>query len=262
MRRWLLGICAIGILWAQGNPRELVRESIRNGARSWKESLGYYCVKRDVDRQYDITGRVKSTSDDVYDVIPLGDGTSFDQLVERDGEPIPVEERLKVEKELQRRRAETPAQKRRRFEKELADRSYMEEVPDAFDFQITGEENLPTGPAWVLKATPHPGYEPKSRYAHMFSKMHGTLWIDQRDKQWVKADAVAAEAVTFGYFIARLAKGSHIILEQMKLPDGTWVPKRITARAEARTFLVFNHNFEEDISYDRYRKATALAAAR
>jgi len=248
------------LLPAQPDPRALVRQSIHNGEESWRQSFGYYCVKHEVDRQFDSAGHPKNMGDDVFDIVPLGYGASFEQHVQHDGEPLLAEERLKIEKELQHKRAESPGQKRRHFEKELAERSYMKEVPDAFDFKIKGEENLPTGRAWVIEATPHPEYEPKSRYAHMFLKMRGTLWIDQKDLQWVKADAVAMETVTFGLFLARLAKGSHIILEQMKLPDGAWVPKSITARAEARTFLVFNHNFEEEVAYSNYRKAPELTA--
>jgi hypothetical protein len=67
--------------------------------------------------------------------------------------------------------------------------------------------------------------------------------------------------VSFGLFIARLSKGSHIYLEQMRLPNGDWVPKSLEAKAEARTFLFFEHNFEQDITYNNYSKPAALQAA-
>ena len=266
MRCFLLSLITAGALFAQpkfpANPRELVRRSIRNGERTWRESRGYYCVKRDMDRQFDSSGHPRSTDIDVYDIIPLGHGASYQELIEHDNEPIPPDQKYKEENELRRLQAETPAQKERRFQKLESDRSYLKEVADAFDFRIKGEENLPTGRAWVVEATPRPGYQAKSRYAHMFPYMRGTLWIDEKDVQWVKADAVAMNTVAFGFFIARLAKGSHIVIEQMKLPDGSWVPKRIEAKASARVFLFFNHNFEEDITYSDYRKAGPLAASR
>jgi hypothetical protein len=243
------------------DPRELVRQSIQNGERAWKISTEYACVKRVSDKQFDSAGEVKSKSSDAYAVVPLGRGGFFDEHIEHDGEPVSADVRERAQRELEKLRAEPASQKRRRFEKELAERSYMKEVPDAFDFRITGTEQLPTGPAWVLEATPRPGFEPTSRYAHVFPKMHGTLWIDQKDVQWVKADAVATDNISFGLFIARLSKGSHIYLEQMKLPDGNWVPKSLEAKAEARMFLFFQHNFEEDITYNDYRRPAALSAA-
>jgi hypothetical protein len=253
--------CAVSHAGNQPDPQELVRQSIQNGEQSWKISTSYECRKRVASRQFNSLGEVKSKESDVYDVIPLGLGAFFSQHVEHDGEPVSAEVRERAQRELEKLREEPGSLKERRFERELAERSYMKEVPDAFQFRITGTEQLATGPAWVVEATPRPGYEPKSRYAHVFPKMRGRLWIDQKDVEWVKADAVATDNITFGLFIARLTKGSHIYLEQMKLPNGNWVPKSLEARAEARTFLFFAHNFEEDIRYNDYRKPAALSAA-
>jgi hypothetical protein len=262
MRCALLLFASAALIAGQPDSRELVRQSDQNGERSWQRSFDYFCTKRDVDRQLDSAGRVRNVDDDVYRVIPLGYGTSYEQPITHDNEPVRADVKLKSDKELARLESETAAQKQRRFLKLAAERSYMAEVPDAFDFKITGVENLPTGPAWVVRATPRPGYQAHSRYGRMFHAMRGTLWIDQKDRQWVKADAIAMDTVSFGFFIARLSRGSHIVLEQMRLPDGAWVPARIEARASARTFLFFDHNFEEDITYSGYRPGPTLAARR
>ena len=263
---WLLAMfMAVAPLWAASAPpdaRELVRQSVRNGERAWRVSLTYACTKRDVNRALGSSGNVKNVDDDVYHVIPLGYGVSFDELVTSHGEPLPAVRRQRVEEALDRLRDESPELKRAHFAKDVHDRSYMLEVPDAFDYRITGVDNLPTGPAWVVDATPRPGYQPQSRYAHMFHAMHGTLWIDQKDVQWVKADAVASEPVSFGFFIARLARGSHIVIQQRKLPDGDWVAASISAHASARLFLVVNRRFEEDITYSDYRKSSVTLASR
>jgi hypothetical protein len=253
----LTACCTAG----QVDPKELVRQSIQNGQQSWKTASEYACTKQVVERQLDAAGTQKSAAEDEFAVIPLGYGASFESPSKHNGAPVAAEVRQRAEKELEKLRSEPPAAKQRRFEKDFAERAYMNEVPDAFDFRITGTEALPTGTAWVVEATPRPGYEPKSRYAHVFAKMHGTLWIDQKDIQWVKADAVAVENVSFGLVIARLGKGSHILLEQAKLPSGDWVPKSLLAKAEARMFMLFGHNFEENITYNNYRKNPALEAA-
>jgi len=245
---------------AQIDPRELVRQSIENGQQSWKAAADYACTKQVRERQFDSNGAEKSFAEDEFSVIPLGYGASYEEPSKHNGAPVPPDVRQRSQKELEKLRAEPPASKQRRFEKAVAERAYMEEVPDAFTFRITGTEHLSTGPAWVIEATPKPGYEPKSRYAHVFAKMRGTLWIDQKDRQWVKADAVAADNVSFGVVVARLAKGSHILLEQEKLPSGDWVPKSLEAKAAARVFMLFAHNFEENITYNNYRKPAPLEA--
>jgi hypothetical protein len=250
------------LLSAQRDAQELVRQSIRNGQKAWENSFTYHCQKREAERLYDSSGLLKSTGNDVYEIFPLGYGISFEEHVSHDGEPLPPQERARQQHALEQAKAESPADKQRKFEKELHERSYMKEVPEAFNFRIVGEEVLPTGPAWILEGTPRPGFQPQSRYAHVFPKMRGKLWIDQKDIQWVKADAEAMDTVSFGYFIARLSKGSHIILEQEKLPDGSWVPSRILAKASARIMLVFNHRFDEDITYSDYKKPGTLSAAK
>src|SRR5262249_55335496 len=148
----------------------------------------------------------KRTDHDTYEIIPLGYGSQFEKHAEHNREPVSTAVRQKQEQQLELMRNESPAQKRRRFEKEKRERSYMTEVPEAFDFRIVGEERLPTGPVWVIEATPLTGYQARSRYGRMFAHMRGKLWIDQKDLQWVKAEAEAMDTVTFGVFIARLAK--------------------------------------------------------
>jgi len=257
----VLTLSTAAALMGQPNPRELVRQSVRNGERSWRESLDYYCVENDRTKDFRSSGALRDVSDDVSSIIPLGYGAFYQEHIKHDNEPIPRAEFEREQQELARLRAESPAEKMRAFHKLLSERNYMAEVPDAFDFKIIGTEDLPTGPAWVLEAVPHPGYVPRSRYAHMFHAMRGKLWIDQKDVQWVKADAVAMQDVTFGFFIARLSKGSRITIEQTKLADGSWVPKRIEAKASARTFVFFNHNFAEVVTYSAYRKSPEQTAA-
>jgi hypothetical protein len=261
--RFILVIFTLSACSSAGevDPTQLVKQSIENGQQSWKIAADYACTKQVVERQLDPAGAERSSAEDEFSVIPLGYGASYEEPSKHNGAPVDAEVRLRAEKELEKLRAEPPTSKQRRFEKALAERAYMNEVPDAFKFRLAGAENLPTGPAWVIEATPKPGFEPKSRYAHVFAKMRGTLWIDQKDRQWVKADAVATDNVSFGLVIARLAKGSHILLEQEKLSSGDWVPKSLEAKAAARLFMLFAHNFEENITYNNYRKAGPLEAA-
>src|SRR5689334_3515924 len=98
-----------GLLSAQPDARELVRQSIRNGERSWKESLSYFCIKEEIDRQLGPKGAVRSVDDDVYEVRPLGYGSFFELHVKHDNEPLPRAEQAKAQQELARRSAETPA---------------------------------------------------------------------------------------------------------------------------------------------------------
>lgn len=253
MRVPWIALFTAGLLLGEVDPRELVRKSIANGEKSWRLSRSYSCIEREVKKRAGVIN--------VYEVKPIG-GSPYERLIQRNGKPLPPAEQRKQEEQFRKAIAqaarETPA---RRLAKEERERAFMKEIPDAFDFKLVGEEALPTGPAYVLQATPRPGYRPRSRYAKAFSKMSGKLWIDKKDIQWVKADAVAMDNVSFGFFIARMAKGAHIVLEQMRLPDGVWVPKQFAVKANARIMLVKSRNFDEQITYSNYRKMGPPKAA-
>lgn len=240
-----------------------MRQSIDNGRKSWLALQDYSCLKLDTQKKVE-DGKTIESNSDLYRVIPM-EGTRYERLVSHNGEPLAPEEASRQEQDYQqtltRRQNQTSTEKNARLKRELKDRAYLDEVPDAFDFRLLGEEELPTGQAYVIEATPHPGYQPKSRYAKAFSKMSGKLWIDKKDTQWVKADAIAMDSVSFGYILARLAKGSNIILEQQRLADGTWVPKGFEAKASARIMLFFNRNINEQVSYSDYRKGSTVSTA-
>ena len=107
-------------------------------------------------------------------------GVPFDELVERNGQP-PKDGDLRRENEkLEKLKRETAAQRTERVrneEKENA--SLVREIPKAFDFQLVGEDLVNGRPAYILQATPHPGYQPQGKYGKMFAKVEGRLWVDK-----------------------------------------------------------------------------------
>jgi len=46
----------------------------------------------------------------------------------------------------------------------------LNEVPDAFNFTLVGEEQVSGKPAWVISAEPKPGYRAKERLAKVIEK--------------------------------------------------------------------------------------------
>lgn len=257
MRPVLLLLAVAGVSAAEVNPRELVRQSIANGDRSWKRARTYTHMEVDEVKKFGAGSSVKSTEVEKYEVMVM-EGTPYHRLIERNGRPLSGAEKQREEQKLQKtiaqRRRESPVQKRRRIASYENERQFLREVPDAFEFKLIGEERLPAGEAYVLEATPRPGYQARSRYGKVMSKMRGKLWIDKKEVQWVKADAEATDTASLGWFVARLAKGSHIVLEQTRLADGVWVPSLLKAKASARIMLVKSEKFEENITYTNYRK--------
>lgn len=111
------------------------------------------------------------------------------QLLEHNGQPPSAEEERKQQEKLEKLKRETPEQRAERTRKEAeGDTSIVREVPRAFNFQLVGEEVINGRSAYVLQATPRPGYSAPGKYGKMFSKVEGKLWVDKQDFGWIKAD--------------------------------------------------------------------------
>jgi hypothetical protein len=195
------------------------------------------------------------TSEDV-DVLRtiLVNGVPFDQLVERNGRPPSAGEERKQKKELDKLKQETPeerAERLRKQEEETA--SIVREVPMAFDFQLVGEEAVNGRPAYVLQATPHPGYHAQGKYGSMFPKVAGKLWVDKQDLGWIKVEGQVIHPFSMGVFLVRLLRGSQIKMEQTRVNDGIWMPERVEVQAVAKIFFVKSLSIDRVMAFSDYK---------
>jgi hypothetical protein len=211
-------------------------------------------LERNEDRRLDSLGQVKSENVDVTRMI-LVNGARFEQLMEHNGELPSAREQKKLDQDLEKLKHETPAEKTERLRKDQENRSFLRDVLEAFDFHLIGEEVLGGRPAYVLQATPHPGYHARGKYGKIFSNVEGRLWVDKKDFGWIKVDGQVTQSFSMGLFVARVQRGSHIILEQTNVGDAVWVPKRLEVRASARIFFLKSLDIERILTYSEYRQA-------
>jgi hypothetical protein len=267
MEMLLVMVAASAVLFAQSsgpdkpqNPasvqdaRQIVGLSVAATERSWQARNHYIYIERDEDRRLDSLGKVKSENVDVTRMI-LVNGARFEQLMEHNGNLPSVKEQRKSDENLEKLKHETPDERAAWLRKDQENRSFLEEVLQAFDFQLVGEETVGGKPAYVLKVTPHPGYHTDGKYGKMLSKVAGKLWVDKQDFGWIKVDGEVTQSFSMGLFVARVQRGSHIILEQTCVGDAIWVPKRLEVRASARIFFVKSLAIERILSYWDYRLA-------
>jgi hypothetical protein len=235
------------------NINAIVGQSIAATARSWRARGHYIYTQRAEDRRLDSNGRVKSEEVDVS-VITFVGGVPVEQLVEHNGLPPSAEEQNKYQEKVKKIKRETLAERTARLLIEEEDNlSLIREVPRAFDFSLIGEESVDGRPAYVLQATPHPGYSPRGKYGKMFFRMEGKLWVDQQDFGWVKADAQVIEPLSMGLFLARVRPGSRVTMEQTRVGEGLWMPKHIEARANAKILLIKALVIDRKLTYTNYQ---------
>jgi len=235
--------------------RQIVESSIAATERSWQGRLNYTYVQRNEDRRLDSEGRLKFEDVDVSRVI-LVSGVPFEQLVERNGQPPSVADERKQKEKLDKLKRETPEQRAERLRKEAEETaSLVREIPKAFDFQLVSEEEVNGRLAYVLQATPHPGYQPQGKYGKMFSKLEGKLWVDKQDLGWIKADGQVIQPFSIGLFLARVLSDSHITMEQTRAGEGIWVPERVEIRAAAKIFFIKSLVIDRVLTYFEYKLA-------
>ena len=109
------------------------------------------------------------------------DEAPFEQLVEHNGRPPSAEVQKRQAEKLDKLKRETGQERAARLREHQESRSFIREVPEAFDFQLIGEEVVNGRPAYVLRATPRTGYRGHGTYGKMMSKVEGKLWVDKQD---------------------------------------------------------------------------------
>jgi hypothetical protein len=233
---------------------EIVSLSIAATERSWQARDHLLYVERDEDRRLDSLGQVKSENVDVSRMI-LVNGVRFEQLMEHNGQPPSATEQGKNDENLEKLKHETPAEQTARLRKAQENKSFLRDVQEAFDFQLIGEEIVVGRPAYVLQATPHPGYHGRGMYGKLLSKVEGKLWVDKQNFGWIRVDGQVTQSFSMGVFVARVQRGSHIVLEQTCIGDGVWVPKRLNLRANARILFLKSLDMERILTYSDYHPA-------
>jgi hypothetical protein len=236
------------------DARQIVELSIAATERSWQARDHYTYMERDEDRRLDSLGNVKSENVDVTRII-LVNGAHFEQLMEHNGKLPSVKEQRKSDEDLEKLKHETPDERAARLLKDQENRSFLRDLLEAFDFHLIDEEIVGGRPAYVLQATPHPGYRAHGKYGKMFSKVEGKLWVDKQDFGWIKVDGEVTQSFSMGLFVARVQRGSHIIMEQACVGDAVWVPRHLEMRASARILFLKSLDIARILTYSDYRPA-------
>jgi len=265
----LLALCASipCLLAAQSAPdaREIVRRSVELDRKNEAIARNYTFLERDETRMLDRSGKPKKAPESRTFDVTLLEGSPYRRLVKRNDRPLPPEEERKEQEKLRKsideRSKETPAERQNRIaewdRKQQRQRAPFQEIPDAFDLRLAGEETLDGRNVYVIAATPKLGYKPKLAAAAYFPKIKGKLWIDKRDNQWVKGEIETLDTISIGGILVRLAKGSRATFEATRVNDEVWLPKQITLDGSARLLLVVGARAQIDIAFSNYRKFQA-----
>jgi len=253
---------------SQEQISDLIRLSADKDLENDKKQRDYTYVERQEMRRLNGKGQVKSTETETYDVMEIY-GEQVQKLIAKDDKPLSAKDAKKeddkIQKLIDKRKNESDSDRKKRLEKEEKDREderqFVREVADAYNFKFVGIEKLGGRDNYVIDGDPKPGFQPIHKEAKILPKVRFRVWIDQDDSQMKKLDVQVIDTVSFGLFLARLHKGSRIIVEQTRVNDEVWLQQHVAVTVDVRLALLKNLDVEweaTDRDYKKFRADTKI----
>ncbi len=251
---------------SQEQMQHLFRVVADKDVENDKRLRNYTYIEREVENKLDGKGQTKSTETRTYDIMEIY-GEQVQRLIQKDDKPLSekdaAKEEEKIQKIIDKRKDESESDRRKREEKDEKDREenrkFAREVADAYTFKLVGTEVLGGREAWVIDGEPRPDFVPHMKESKFLSKFHGRVWIDKNDLQLAKMDVECLDTVSWGLFLARLHKGSRVMLQQTRVNDEIWLPLHVTVKIDVRLALLKNFDVAFEQTYRDYKKFRATA---
>jgi hypothetical protein len=246
---------------SQDQIRALIRQVADKDIENDKKQNEYTYMQREEEHKLDSKGEVKSSESKTQEIMVLY-GEQVERLIAKNDKPLSekdaAKEEERIEKLTEKRKNETEEQRKKRLQTEEKDREdarkFVSEVADAYNFHLIGMENIDGRETYVIDAEPRPDFQPHLKEAKVLPKFRFRAWIDQAESQWVKLDAECIDTVSVGWFLARIHKGSRLLIDQTRVNDEVWLPRHVAVKVDVRVALLKNFNLEADVTYRDYKK--------
>jgi hypothetical protein len=252
----LLMTAALAVLADDVDLHDVAKQAVRNYQKNQLTSLKYEYVEDDDIKS---KGVVRSR------VLTLF-GTPYERVIGKGEKPLSADaekhEEQKFEKIQFTRQNELKGDRDRRIRKWREQTRFLEEAPDAFDLKMLPDAEINGRSTYVIECKPKPGFQPKQDRSKMFEKIEAKAWVDKQDLQIVKLEAETLDPVSIGWVLARIGRGTHMELEQMRLNDGSWVLKKLSIEGRARVLVVDNKQLDETVVYSDYKARPDVQAVK
>ncbi len=269
----LLGTSFAAVVWAAQSPSipsavEIVRRSVAVNTADWKAQPDYAFKSYDCKSKVDSSGHSQSQQAKTFEVLMIA-GSPYHRLIALNNQPLSAaqsaQEAEKLRSEILRRQHEADGDRRKRISKYQSDRAeehiLMQQMVEAFNFKLVGEETLEGTECYILDASPRPDYVPPVERAKVLTGMRGRLWIDKSQYHWVRVQAEVTNPVQFGFFIAQVKPGTKFELNQAPV-GSVWLPKRFTESVNASVFGLYGYRTNEENLFTDYHLNQLSAGSR
>jgi hypothetical protein len=164
---------------------------------------------------------------------------------------------MQAEKSRLQRLIKDPEQLHRRQKQEKEDTEHtlriVRALPDAFLYEYEGTQDGTGDVGRIgdkllrLKFRPNPTYAPPSHVEQVLTGMQGELLIDAPCHRIARIDGTLFKEVGFGWdILGHLDKGSHFMVQQAEVTDGTWDVTRMVLSFSGKILLLKSLNIKTD----------------
>jgi hypothetical protein len=142
--------------------------------------------------------------------------------------------------------ARTERKRKERFE-------LIEATNQAFRFTLEGKETRGDQTLLRYSMEPNPDYHATSRNTVLFTKVHGTIWVDEQSFELAKVQGSVTEDFSIALFLAKVYKGSQFMQERYEVAPGLWGPTFEQYDFDGRKFMV-SFSIHERTFYSGYKR--------
>ncbi|MGO8786181.1 MAG: hypothetical protein ACLQVL_02195 [Terriglobia bacterium] len=246
------------------DPKEIVRRALDVDQSAFQLERNYTFERREELKVLNKKGNLKKREANTYDVTILY-GQPYSRRIQKDDKPLSDTDERKESEKADRFVAEHKNESAEQREKRLAkqekereeDRAFVRDVINAYDFRIMGDDQVDGHDTYIVEAIPRKDFRPTQPHADILSKLRGKIWISKKDYGCVKLEAETLDTISFGLFLLRIHKGTLFRLEQTRMNDEIWLPRRMSLNASARLALFANDAVDWESSFSNYKKFTS-----
>ena len=136
----------------------------------------------------------------------------------------------------------------------------IEATRNAFLFSYLGQETRGDRTLSKYKMMPNPAFKPTNRATSIFTRVKGSLWVDEAAQQLARVEGEVTEDISLGLFLAKVYKGSRFSQDRYEMAPGLWLPSFSQYDFDGRKFFS-SFSVHERTFYSEYKRIGSPAEA-
>ncbi|MFM8441526.1 MAG: hypothetical protein ACKN97_09575 [Acidobacteriota bacterium] len=245
----------------------LLREIQKNEDKVEEMLENYSYTQKTIRRDLGKDGVLRETESETIQ-LSFYKGYRITRMIEKNGKPLDAKDQADEDRSVEKRVREIEEliakEEKRAVKQSVAGppsgegrRVSIAEVLRASNLINPRRERFRGRDVIVFDFEPNPNFDYKNAksFLKFFGKCAGVMWIDEKDKQVARIDAVLFDSYKVGGgLLANLQKGASFTLEQERVNDEIWLPSSADINLSVKVLLVKGINVNSVIKSYNYSK--------